>query len=511
MLHRCTEDVEIQHLIYLELLKEARGSTWRDAFMLSFKLFEILQKQEDYGWLVDQDYMEKSIRLLTHWIERIDRIVIPYLPKILVVEEQKVKGEYKYVKKPFLKSGEYSASSANWIDSCGYDKSSRIIAGPFSRISHRTTDLNSNMEVKDYLLKAGWIPDKWNYKKDENGRPAKDGTGQLIKTSPKLSHGDSFIGVKGGVGRLISRRVQCRHRRSNIEGWIKSIREDGAIASRVSGVATTARMKHSGIVNVPNGDAFFGKQMRRCFISREGMVLVGCDSAGCQNRMLAARVGDDSFTNTLINGSKQDKTSIHHVNQKAIKVVAGFDVTYGQAKTLNYAFMFGASDKKLGDTLDRSKEDGAKIRKALLSVAAGFEELVERLTKEWRSNAKKRANGWGRVEYYNGWIKGLDGRPIHIASEHQILVYTLQSDEAIMMSAAYCMLYKRLNKKYTWGVDYGIVCFYHDEYTIECKEEIAEDVAKIAEQCIVDAGKFYNIACPHEGDANIGKNWYKIH
>jgi DNA polymerase I-like protein with 3'-5' exonuclease and polymerase domains len=73
------------------------------------------------------------------------------------------------------------------------------------------------------------------------------------------------------------------------------------------------------------------------------------------------------------------------------------------------------------------------------------------------------------------------------------------------------MLYKRLNKKYTWGVDYGIVCFYHDEYTIECREEIAEDVAKIAEQCIVDAGKFYNIACPHEGDANIGKNWYKIH
>ena len=511
MLHRCTEDVEIQHLIYKALLKEAKGQDWRDAFLLSFNLFSILQQQEDYGWKVDRPYMDKSINLLTHWMERIDRIVIPYLPKILVVDEQKVKGQYNYVKKPFLKSGGYSASSVAWLADCGYDESSRVIAGCYSRIHYRTTDLNSNMEVKDYLLKAGWIPDKWNYKKDENGRPAKDSSGQLIKASPKLSHGDSFIGVKGGVGRLIARRVQCRHRRSNIEGWVKAIREDGAIASRVSGVATTARMKHAGIVNVPNNEAFFGRQMRRCFIARKGMVLVGCDSAGCQNRMLAARVGDDSFTDTLLNGNKADKTSIHHVNQKAIKDVAGLDVTYGQAKGLNYAFMFGASDKKLGDMIGVSKEVGTRLRASLLSVAAGFEDLVKRLTDEWRSNAKKRANAWGKVEYYNGWITGLDGRPIRIASEHQILVYVLQSDEAIFMSAAVCMMYKRLTKKYVWGVDFGFVCFMHDELNLECKPEIAEEVASIMERSITDAGLFYNIACKHEGEAVIGKNWEEIH
>ena len=271
-------------------------------------------------------------------------------------------------------------------------------------------------------------------------------------------------------------------------------------------------MKHSGIVNVPNVESFFGKQMRRCFISREGMVIVGCDSAGCQNRMLAARVGDDAFTDTLINGDKSKGTSIHQVNQKAIREVAGIEVSYGQAKTLNYAFLFGATDPKLGQTVLGGKTEGEKIRKALLSVAAGFERLVQELTEEWRSNAKTRTNAWGKKEYYDGWVVGLDGRPIYIKAEHTILVFVLQSDEAIMMSAAYCMLYKRLNAKgYKWGEDYGIVCFYHDEYSIECREEIAEDVAKIAEQCIADAGKFYNIACPHEGDAKIGTDWYQIH
>lgn len=80
-----------------------------------------------------------------------------------------------------------------------------------------------------------------------------------------------------------------------------------------------------------------------------------------------------------------------------------------------------------------------------------------------------------------------------------------------MMTKAYCLLWERLSAKYEFGKDFGVVCWYHDEYTVECREEIAEDVAKISEQCIVDAGLFYNIVCPHIGGAAIGKNWYSIH
>ena len=50
-----------------------------------------------------------------------------------------------------------------------------------------------------------------------------------------------------------------------------------------------------------------------------------------------------------------------------------------------------------------------------------------------------------------------------------------------------------------------------DEYTIECKEEIAEDVKKISEDCIRDAGILLGIKCPHAGEGAIGKNWYDIH
>lgn len=80
MLHRCTEDVEILQLTYRALMDESKGGKWRDAFLLSFELFDNLQKQETYGWLVDQVHMESCINQLTRWIAKIDRVITPYLP-----------------------------------------------------------------------------------------------------------------------------------------------------------------------------------------------------------------------------------------------------------------------------------------------------------------------------------------------------------------------------------------------------------------------------------------------
>lgn len=501
ILHRCEEDVKINLAVYDELRKEAEGQNWKSAHLMTFKLFENLAKQEEAGWLADRPYIEKCIGLLTYWIDKRDAILKEHLPFVYDIKEGKDKiadgGQRKWVREPFLKSGKYNKSVTGHYSP--EELEGRLVGGPFSRIEWRRIDLGSSDEVKTWMLSQGWEPAEWNTNDD----------GEI--TSPKMPKDGDFPGVEGKLGRVYSKRAKSAHRRSNLEGWLKQIRADGRIPARVQGIADTGRMKHAGIVNVPNGEAFFGKQMRRCFIAEEGKVLVGCDSAGCQNRMLAARVGDEFFTNTLIHGDKAKGTSIHQVNQKAIKEIAGLEVSYGMSKNLNYAFMFGASDNKLGKMVGGTKETGSEIRRALLSVAAGFERLVEDLTREWRSHAKVRLNKWGKKEYYNGWCTGLDGRPIFIKSEHTILVYMLQSDEAIMMSAAYNYLHARLGKRFRYGEDYRVVGFMHDEYTVECKPELAEAVSEIAEGCIRDAGRYYKIACPHEGDASVGKNWYDIH
>lgn len=509
--HRCDEDALIGDLTYQALKKEG-GPAWRNAHALTHDLFKILYEQEKYGWLFDLEFSAKAIHMLDHWVERIDKIVVPNLPLVMEIQEQKKAGEYNYVRKPFLKSGAYSKSAVAWLEGGGYDASVRsIVAAPFSRISYRPVNLNSNKEVKDWLLREGWEPEEWNYKKDEKGRYIYGDDGERIKTSPVLNGDDPFNGVSGLIGSLIARRVQCRHRKSQIEGWIKRLRPDGRLSQVITGICTTGRLKHSGIVNVPGEDAFFGDWMRKCFIAKPGYKIVGVDSAGCQNRMLAARVGNDAFTETLINGKKEDKTSIHHLNQRAI-ADAGIKVTYKQSKNLNYAFMFGARDPKLGSTIGKGPKEGAIIRAALLGVAPGFEELVNSLTEEWKSNAKQRINRWGRVEYYEGWCTGLDGRPIHIESEHQILVYMLQSDEAILMQHALVLLKSWLDEEgWTHGVEYGFVANVHDEYQAEVRDDCVDRYCELATKAIEVAAVNLEIACPHKGEADVGVNWKETH
>lgn len=485
MLHRCEQDVEIQTKIYRLLSQESKEKGWSKANKLTQKLFEILQLQEEYGWLVDRPYMDKCISLLTHWMDRIDKAVDPHLPYLCVAGNP--------LNKPFNKNGAYSVHCKNYMEETGI-----LVNGPFSRVDFRKVDLGSNDQVKDYLLSEGWIPQEWNMK---------DG----VRTSPKMSHKEEFNGLEGGIAKLIARRVQCRHRRSQIEGWLKAIRPDGRISQRITGIAATGRLKHGTIVNVPNNESFFGKQMRKIFIAKEGYKLVGVDSAGCQNRMLAARVGDPAFTETLLRGNKQDKTSIHYVNMKAIKEHAGIDVPYNTCKNLNYAFMFGAQDPKLAAVANVPQNVGKKIRKGLLSVAPGFEELIESLTNEWRRTAKA-TGGKFNVRYQNGTIRGLDGRPVLIEKEHTLLVYMLQSDEAIMMQYALCFLYKWITDKgWVHGREYGFVANIHDEFQAEVREDLAEEFAALGEKAISTAGRFLEINCPHEGEADIGTNWYETH
>lgn len=495
MLHRCTEDVEILRLVYAALLEEAGNGKWRDAFLLTFDLFKNLERQVDYGWLVDKEHMQRCVHQLTRWIDRIDRVITPHLPTVLVIEETKVKGEYQHIKEPFLLSGAYRKPVADWCRSLDLDDTVGLVSGRFSRISFRKTNLNSNDETKTFLLNLGWEPVEWNT--NELGE----------RTSPKLSKEDPFEGINGALGRLVAKRVQCRQRKSIIEGLIESIRPDGRIASAVANLAETGRATHRGIVNIPGAKSFYGKQMRQIFISGDRKKLVGTDSDSCQIRMLCARMGDPAYTESVLTGVKENGTDIHSVNMRA----AGLD-TRDDSKTFFYGFLFGAGDGKVGKIVKGTAADGKRLKEDFLSKLPALAALQESLRTEWRANARKRFNTkFGRMEYYDGWVTGLDGRPIKIASEHAILVYVLQSDEAIMMTKAYNLLCERLCQKYVYKDQFGVVCWYHDEYTIECDEDIADDVKRISEGCIRDAAEYYKISCPHVGDGKIGNNWWDIH
>ena len=76
----------------------------------------------------------------------------------------------------------------------------------------------------------------------------------------------------------------------------------------------TFRCRHEVVANLPSVDSVYGKEMRSLLICEEGTTIVGADSAGNQMRGLCHYIGNDEFTNEVINGD------VHQRNADALGV-----------------------------------------------------------------------------------------------------------------------------------------------------------------------------------------------
>lgn len=501
MLHRCEEDVEITHLLYDDLMMNEYTPQWRQGLALSHKFFELTSMMERYGWLFDVPKAERLVRVLEYLTHRIDRNI--HLPKRLV---RKYKEPFKQV---FLKSGKGKTKTLlNWIEKHAPHLRPDDVTGQFSRIQWEEFNLGSGDQVKQFLLVDGWQPQEWNYKK-ENGREVYDESGDKVPTSPKLSQNDDFIGISSNVGRQLARRVQIQHRLSYLNGLLKSVRPDGRIPCSVAGLAKTYRVRHRGIVNTPGKKSFLGARVRELFTSKEGSKLASVDAASCQVRLEGARAKSREYSDMLLNADTHQivTDAVNRVMRKLGKP----EIIRDYGKNFNFALKFGAQDPKLGKMVNMSERVGTQIRASINEQFGAQDALIKKLKNEWRKNAKVRRRGRA-TQFYDGWIEGLDGRPVYIEAEYKVLVYALQSDETIFMQTAFCFWYKLLEQAgLRHGVDYGFVCHYHDEMTAEVREDKVQLAKELGELAITKASQYFKLFTPQKGDGAVGENWLTVH
>ena len=335
-----------------------------------------------------------------------------------------------------------------------------------------TFNPGSRQQIGQKLIELGWKPKQFTP------------TGHPIVDESVLSKLDI------PEAKLIADYLMLQKRVAQIESWLEAVKDDGRVHGKViTNGAVTGRMTHSSpnMAQIPNAGSVYGHECRECWTVEEGNVLVGCDASGLELRMLAHYMKDEGYVRTVTEGSSKDGTDVHTVNQRA----AGL-ATRDNAKTFIYAFLYGAGDAKIGSIVGGTAKDGANLKSKFLRQTPALAKLLDRVAKQ----AAK------------GWVPGLDGRRIWVRSEHAALNSLLQGAGAIVMKKALCLFYDKI-KANKWPVK--LVANVHDEFQFECTQAVAEEAGKAARQSIIDAGTYFNLRCPLDGEYKIGKSWKETH
>ena len=335
-----------------------------------------------------------------------------------------------------------------------------------------TFNPGSRKQIGEKLKELGWKPKKFT----ETGQPMVD---ESILSDIDIPE-----------AKMIAEYLMLQKRVAQIESWLEAMKDDGRVHGKViTNGAVTGRMTHSSpnMAQVPNAGSIYGHECRECWTVEEGNVLVGCDASGLELRMLAHYMKDDDYVRTVTEGSSKDGTDVHTVNQHS----AGLP-TRDAAKTFIYAFLYGAGDAKIGSIVGGTAKDGERLKAKFLAQTPSLARLLERVRKVAAT----------------GSVPGLDGRRIWVRSEHAALNSLLQGAGAIVMKKALCIFYDKI-KANKWPVK--LVANVHDEFQFECSPEIAEEAGKAARMSIIEAGEFYKLRCPLDGEYKIGKSWRETH
>lgn len=461
----CKQDVKVTELVYQELMKEGAKFS-QSSINLEHQIHAIMCEQEVNGFELDTDLAEEIYTTCLAETNRIEAEIKEFMVPIAVP-----------VKEVILKHKKDGSIFANQLlEGCN-------VQGDYTKIMWEEFNLASPTQINKRLDKLGWKP------------TVKTKSGDSYKICPENLATIPDSAPQAVKGLKVWKVLETRWKLAS--EWLQGSKVDGRVHGRViTPGAVTHRAAHRGpnmanIPSVPHGkdgilwkmDGLYAAECRQVFKVPEGKLLVGTDAAGIQLRVLAHYMNDPVYTEQVIDGD------IHTFNMNAL---GKFCKDRPTAKTFIYAFLLGAGVGKIAEIL------GCNAAQANKSMQNFYEALPT--LKRLKSEASRAAS--------MGWMKGLDGRILSIGSEHLALSVYLQGGETVIMRLANLFWQRQAKKE---GINFKQCAWVHDEWQTEVDEHQAHRLGEIQVQSIVDAGKFFKLNCPMDGEAKIGKNWLETH
>jgi DNA polymerase-1 len=507
MLTYCERDVDLNYKIYQELLislkKQAeKNPIIKTTLRVEHFVAEWSARAELFGWPFDRSKAEQYFEEMGNQRLAAEKAILPMLGKKTVAID-KVKGTVDVKEPKWTKKGYYDQHTANnfGIDPIlGLEPDSsflpeeaklfRPIMGPYCRVVFEDLKLSSSSDVKLFLFRNGWEPSEFNYKRDSDG--------SIRKTSPKITPDD--LELLRGNGKLYADYLSTTSRYNVLKTWLENLDDNNRLHGSCFTIGTPSmRSRHSGIANIPGVEAPWGHEIRSLFTCSDGHSFIGADSSGNQARGLAHYLKSPEYTDLLLNGD------VHSYNAEiATSVLNAMGITKtverAQAKRLLYAFLFGASGKKLWSYIFGTQDPklGNKFKAGFTKAVPGFENLLKKLD-----------NIYGATKQFSdpGYIIGLGGNRIYVDSFHKLLVYLLQAAEKATCGAAVMLTIQGLEDA---KIPYEPFIMYHDEEDFQTPTEYSQQAAAIAKNAFKEGPKLFGVEIM-DGEAKIGKDWAECH
>ena len=395
------------------------------------------------------------------------------------------------------------------LEPCELDTRDYVEGAPYTPVEHVVFNPSSRDHITRVLTKAGWVPVEFT----PSGAPKVD---DEVLEHVKVDDPDAQRCIE-----LIKEYLMIQKRIGQVaegdNGWLRMIGEDGRIHGSVNpNGAVTGRATHSfpNVAQVPSIRAAYGEPCRAAFGAEHNMkdgkpspwIQVGVDASGLELRCLGHfmyRYDEGEYVETILTGD------IHTKNQLA----AGLP-TRDNAKTFIYGFLYGAGAAKIGQIVGGTAEDGKRLIKNFLEQTPAIAALREAITGTLVKDSKW-VGGEQKVTWKRRWVRGLDGRKVHVRSPHAALNTLLQSAGALI-----CKLWivkteemlLEMGYKHGWDGDFCLMGWIHDEQQLACRtEEIAKVVIEVSQQAMRWVGDHFNFRCQLDTEGKMGPNWAVCH
>ena len=329
-------------------------------------------------------------------------------------------------------------------------------------------NIGSRQQIADRLQKRGWKPKQFTDK------------GNVIINEAVLSK------IKMPEAEMFNRYFLLQKRTGLLKSWISECQEDNRVRGRVMTLRTiTGRMAHAvpNMAQVPSISSSYGRESRGLWGVDDTTKyrLVGVDASGLELRCLAHYMNDPEYTNIVLTGD------VHTANQQA----AGLR-TRDQAKTFIYAFLYGAGPAKIGNVVGKGPAAGQMLIKKFLERTPALKRLRENVVR------------WSK----GGTIPALDGRLLHIRSEHAALNTLLQGAGAIICKQWLVHIMERVMKA---ALDVRLVASIHDEYQFEVAIPHINRFCNLTKEAMKQTQKTLKVKCELDCDYKVGNTWADTH